>query len=158
MPERPNAVRRMPEYKVWSSMIQRCTNPRREKFASYGGAGIKVCFRWLDSFAHFLMDVGPRPEPGMQLDRFPDQKGNYEPGNVRWATKRQQNRNKRNNVFLTHEGKTLIMSDWAQRLDLPVETIFWRIKKGLSTEQVLSPKRLTGPGSGFTQRYSRRAK
>lgn len=81
------------EYHIWSAMIQRCTNPRNTDFHNYGGRGISVCQEWRDSFELFLNDVGRRPR-NLTLDRI-DNNGNYEPGNVRWATKSQQTRNSR---------------------------------------------------------------
>src|SRR3990167_6439811 len=77
------------EYQLLSGMIQRCMNPKRHKYSNYGGRGIKVCDRWLDSFEAFLADVGQRPSHDLTLDRI-DNDGNYEPGNVRWATAKQQ--------------------------------------------------------------------
>lgn len=76
-------------YSVWVSMIQRCTNKLNYAFARYGGRGIKVCDRWRSSFENFLNDVGKRPE-GYQLDRICND-GHYEPGNVRWASSKENN-------------------------------------------------------------------
>lgn len=90
-----------PEYRVWTGMIQRCTNPRRKAFPSYGGRGILVCQRWLNSFESFLADMGPRPSK-TSLDRI-NNDGNYEPGNCRWATNAEQSRNKRSNKLESHE-------------------------------------------------------
>lgn len=84
---------RSPTYGSWSAMIQRCTNPNHSSFQNYGGRGIKVCDRWF-RFKNFLTDMGDRPI-GCTLDRFPDNNGNYEPGNCRWATPKQQASNKR---------------------------------------------------------------
>jgi hypothetical protein len=86
-----------PEYRTWDAMIQRCTNPKNGKWHLYGGRGVKVCKRWM-KFDNFIADVGPKPEPKHQysIDRYPDNNGNYEPGNVRWATWSQQNSNLRN--------------------------------------------------------------
>lgn len=82
-----------PEYRVWKGIIQRCTNPNRASWPYYGGRGITVCDRWRYSFEDFFEDMGPRPA-GMSIDRI-DNDGNYEPGNVRWATSKQQVRNRR---------------------------------------------------------------
>ena len=84
-----------PEYAVWKMLKQRCLNPRARKYPDYGARGITVCERWRDSFVAFLADVGPRPGPGYSIDRFPDNDGNYEPGNVRWATAKEQAANRR---------------------------------------------------------------
>lgn len=84
----------MPEWGVWQGIKQRCRNPNYREFHYYGGRGIKVCDRW-DNFAYFYLDVGPRAHSQLSIDRFPDNNGNYEPGNARWATSKEQNNNKR---------------------------------------------------------------
>lgn len=76
-------------------MIKRCENPKNHAYPRYGGRGITVCPEWRSDFAAFLRDVGPRPSPDLSLDRI-DNNGNYEPGNVRWATAAQQAQNRRN--------------------------------------------------------------
>lgn len=76
------------EYRVWSTMRQRCSNPKNAKYPLYGGRGIVVCDRWND-FALFLADMGPRPSPRYSIDRFPNNDGNYEAGNCRWANPKQ---------------------------------------------------------------------
>src|SRR5262245_9224337 len=83
-----------PTYLSWKAMRRRCLEPGHHKFPSYGGAGVKVCERWHDSFANFLADMGERP-PGKTLDRWPDPAGDYEPGNCRWATALEQRHNHR---------------------------------------------------------------
>lgn len=82
-----------PEYRSWQGMMQRCNDPNSTSYANYGGRGISVCARWHD-FRNFYADMGARPE-GMTLDRFPDNDGNYELGNCRWATGSEQRSNQR---------------------------------------------------------------
>ena len=82
------------EYRAWAHMRDRCYNPRRKDYRHYGGRGITVCPRWRESFQAFFDDMGPKPSPDLTLDRK-DNDGNYEPGNVRWATRSQQNSNQR---------------------------------------------------------------
>lgn len=83
----------LPEYHVWKSMRQRCKNPNDKHFADYGGRGINVCRAW-DDFKAFYADLGPRPSDNHSIDRI-DVDGNYEPGNVRWATATEQRLNQR---------------------------------------------------------------
>lgn len=83
------------EYRIWAGMLNRCYNPNVERYPIYGGRGIKVCQKWRENFASFLADVGRRPSPLHSIDRYPDNDGDYRPGNVRWATKYQQRTNQR---------------------------------------------------------------
>lgn len=84
-----------PEWRTWISMRRRCTDPDSTGYENYGGRGISVCQRWLGSFEAFLTDVGRRPSDKYTIDRYPDNDGNYEPTNVRWATRSQQRANQR---------------------------------------------------------------
>lgn len=85
------------EYIIWAGMIQRCQNPNHQSYALYGGRGISVCDRWLGEggFENFLDDMGPAPSAAHQIDRFPNNDGDYEKSNCRWATIKQQARNRR---------------------------------------------------------------
>jgi hypothetical protein len=84
------------EYVAWASMISRCERPTYKGFARYGGRDIKVCERWRDSFDNFLTDMGRKPTSQHSLDRYPNNDGNYEPGNCRWATPKEQANNRLN--------------------------------------------------------------
>jgi hypothetical protein len=131
-----------PMHNLWGSMISRCENPKHEAYENYGGRGIKVCERWHD-FVNFNKDVGPRPSPSHSLDRI-DNSGNYEPGNCRWATTRQQCRNTRVNRMLTFKGRTLCVISWAEEVNKPVNAIYCRLDRGWTTEDALTrPLRVT---------------
>lgn len=102
-----------PEYKAWQSMLQRCENSKCPEFSDYGERGISVCRRWHD-FELFFSDVGKRPGPGYSLDRFPDNNGDYKPDNVRWATWKQQHRNKRSNTHIVIDGVSRCIAEWCE--------------------------------------------
>lgn len=116
------------EYRIWGLMLQRCENPRNPGYHKYGGRGISVCSRWHE-FESFLADMGPRPSPAHSLDRYPDNNGNYEPGNCRWATLREQAKNKRNNLWLEFNGERLHLADWARRLGIGAPSLRVRLKR-----------------------------
>lgn len=132
MPKHPNATHGLtesPEYRSWCSMKARCCNPRNPSYARYGGRGITVCPRWLDSFENFLADVGNRPGPKYTIDRFPNNDGNYEPGNVRWATAQEQSRNRRSNRVIEFGGASRTVAEWADVLGVRYFTLVQRIKR-----------------------------
>lgn len=119
------------------AMIDRCHNPANPQFKDYGGRGVTVCQRWLDSPAAFIGDIGPRPA-GMTLDRIDNGKG-YEPGNVRWATRAEQQRNRRTNVMVDVDGVRLPLVDACALRGLSYKAVQKRISmRGWSPEEALS--------------------
>ena len=121
---------------VWMGMRCRCSNEGGVAFKHYGGRGIVVCERW-ESFDAFASDMGERPSRDHSLDRI-DNDGPYSPENCRWATMAEQTRNKRSNVFLTLNGETLIVADWAARTGIPHWTIRRRKRAGWTDERSLT--------------------
>lgn len=131
-----------PEYMSWLSMVSRCTNPKDASFHRYGGRGIKVCQEWVDNFSAFYSHIGDRPT-GHTLDRIDNNK-DYEPGNVRWSTIHQQNRNTRRNLYIEYDGQRLVVADWAKKLGIPQATILYRLRNNKPISDVLSPAPLHG--------------
>lgn len=127
-----------PEYKIWKGIIQRCHNPKSGGFYLYGGRGIHVCDGWrgVGGYEAFLAHLGSKPSPQHEIDRI-DSNGHYEPGNVRWSTRKEQARNLRRNVFLTAHGQTKQISQWAEDLKIPKSTIRGRLSRGKSPEQAV---------------------
>jgi hypothetical protein len=118
------------EFRRWIHMRARCYDPKCKRFKDYGGRipPITVCDRWRHSFENFLTDMGLCPS-GMTIDRK-DNNGNYEPGNCRWATTKEQNNNKRNNNRLTLNGRTQTASQWSEELGGSRELVRMRLRKG----------------------------
>src|SRR4051812_29239940 len=110
------------EYYVWQSMIQRCFRLKHPKYRLYGARGITVCDRWKKSFDIFLEDMGRRPKKGYSLDRI-NNDGNYEPGNCRWATPKEQNRNSRRNRVIEFAGNSMPVSEWAEKIGVHKDTL-----------------------------------
>ena len=126
-----------PEYKAWRQMINRCTKPHNHAYPQYGGRGIKICSRWLESFENFYADMGPRPNDKHSLDRI-NNDGNYEPHNCRWAVSFDQMNNRRNCHYLTFNGQTLTIKQWAMKMGIGDTTIHQRLKLGWSVERALT--------------------
>jgi hypothetical protein len=132
------------EYRAWSRMLERCRNPNDRSFKWYGGRGIKVCEEWQGDggFERFMEHVGHRPSDRHSLDRI-DNDGNYEPGNVRWATKKEQQRNRRTNNVLTIDGVTKCVAEWAEESPVPESTIRGRLERGWRPWDAVFAKRRT---------------
>ena len=121
--------RTAPEYRAWQQMLGRCYRATNPNFRNYGGRGIKVAPEWQSDFVVFLRDVGPRPSSRHSLDRFPENNGDYRPGNVRWATKKQQNRNQRRNVWVRINGVRMTLVEATEGLGLNYGTVNARLNK-----------------------------
>lgn len=115
-------------------MRERCLSPKHHNFQNYGGRGITICERWSD-FESFLSDMGERLD-GLTLDRI-DVNGNYEPANCRWATRKQQTRNRRNTVHVEFEGETRILGELCETHHVSYDLVFERLRKGWRIEDAL---------------------
>lgn len=121
-----HGMTKTPEFRAWTGMIQRCYNANHSAHPRYGGRGIKVCDRWVDSFENFFEDMGARPRKGT-LDRI-DNNGDYTPENCRWATRKDQANNRSSNHLITACGETKTISEWAKALGTSDSTIRNRIR------------------------------
>lgn len=126
-----------PLHHVWRAMISRCFCPTDSSYHKYGGRGISVCERWRESFVDFLSDMGERPSKGQSLDRFPNNNGNYEPGNVRWATQKEQCRNTRRTLKFTWRGALKSLSDICDSVGVSRNKIYNRLHRGWSLERAM---------------------
>lgn len=122
---------------IYNMMKDRCHNPKGVSYHLYGGRGIAVCARWSDSFLHFVEDMGLPPSNKHQIDRI-DNNGGYEPNNCRWATPKEQSRNRRTNHILRYNGKELPVSAWAEESGIPVGTLYARLRAGWSVEKMIA--------------------
>ena len=126
------------EFVIWHTMKARCYNPEATGYERYGGAGVVMCDEWRESFDAFYRDMGPRPSKEHSVDRYPDRSGNYEPKNTRWATRKQQGRNKRTNVIFTLNGISKTCIEWSEIVGIDPLTLQARRYRGWSDEDVLT--------------------
>lgn len=133
-----------PEYQAWLAAKARCSRKNLPGYALYGGRGITVCDRWINSFENFIADMGARPSPKHSLDRI-DVNGNYSPENCRWATIAVQTRNRRSNVWVTVNGRKLTAKDAALELGIGAAIIYRRLSDGWSIDDVRSHYRPDAP-------------
>lgn len=116
------------EYRTWSRLRDRCNNPRNRDYPGYGGRGIGYHSSW-ESYACFLADVGYKPFPGAELERIDNDKG-YSADNCRWATRTEQNRNKRNTRWVLLQGRKISLAEAAETVEVNYSTLLSRIARG----------------------------
>jgi hypothetical protein len=126
------------EYKIWRGIKVRCSNPNlQERWKKYGGRGISICEEWRNDFAAFFAHVGLRPSPKHSIERVCND-GDYEPGNVRWATAQEQARNRRTTLKLTWRETTKSAAEWANFVGIPTYLLYSRLKRGWTIERSLT--------------------
>ncbi len=133
-----------PEYKVWEAMKRRCLSNKCSAYPDYGGRGIKVCERWIHSFENFISDMGKRPSNLYCIERK-ENNGNYEPGNCKWATRKEEARNTRRNHLIEIKGETKSLAEWVEIYQMPYGAVKLRIRRRKwSPERALTePVRIT---------------
>lgn len=146
---RTHGMKSSPEYYVWTSMKQRCLNPKVRNFNQYGGRGITVCPRWNGSFEAFFEDMGPRPSDQHSIDRI-DNDGSYEPSNCAWKVKADQDRNRRSNIMVSVDGVEMVLIDACAVLGVDYNRTRRRLKQGLSIDEI---RRLEANGERAPRRY-----
>lgn len=127
---------RSSEYTTWVNMIQRCTNPKNPQWGRYGQRGIRIHQAWFD-FENFFDDMGSRPSPKHTIDRI-DNDGDYEAGNCRWATPREQGRNQSRNKFIEHDGVRRCVAEWAEVVGINDSTLRARLSHGWEIGRALT--------------------
>lgn len=130
-----------PEYAAWLSMKERCYNPKTHGFKNWGGRGIKVCNRWMESFENFFEDMGVRPSSKHSLDRFPNNEtGDYELGNCRWATKKEQANNRRSFIrnAIEYDNRKNSLRAWCREVGVNYQNAVYRLRTGWPLEKVFT--------------------
>lgn len=124
-------------YVTWMAMRWRCAPGNAEENPRYAGKGVKVCRQWEESFENFLKDMGERPK-GKTIDRI-DHDGNYTKENCRWATPKQQARNRGNSIMVMFFGRNVFAVDIANEYSIPITTLRRRINQGYKDESLVEP-------------------
>lgn len=117
------------EYRTWRHIKERCGNPANRDYKNYGARGIAVCGRWMESFANFYADMGPRPTARHTIERL-NNDGPYAPDNCAWKPRAEQNANRRNTRQLTHAGATRTVQEWARLMGVDWKLIDGRLRYG----------------------------
>jgi hypothetical protein len=137
-------------------MKTRCDSEKCKEYPNYGGRGIYVCDRWKNSFENFLADVGYRASERFTIERI-DVNGHYEPGNCEWVLKTEQNRNKRNTVYVTYKGKKTKLLDVILELGISRAVVQNRLALGWPLEVAMAaPLRTRYKGAGREHIYKRK--
>jgi hypothetical protein len=152
-------ISKMPEYPIWQGMRNRCFNPNVESYPLYGGRGITVCDRWCigdgeqTGFECFFADIGPRPSKVHSLDRV-DPDGNYQPGNVRWASNLEQANNRRKTRTVTYLGREMALTDAVRAAGSVIhhEAAWIRIRTGWTVERSVETPRIHESGNSNARR------
>jgi len=134
---RTHMMGRTPEYYAWAAMLQRCYNPNNNYYKRYGARGISVCERWRNSFSDFYSDMGAKPSELLSIDRI-NNDGNYEPSNCRWATQKEQTRNRSVTKKLEFRGEIKPLAEWAEIVGMPRKIVKDRILNGWSINDALT--------------------
>ena len=135
---RTHGMCNVPEYNAWCHMRSRCNNPSDRVYALYGGRGITVCDRWLNSFENFYADMGPKPGARYSIDRM-NNDGDYEPNNCQWTTAKNQNRNRRTNKLVQYLGREVCIAEASELSGIQPGTLLKRIRLGWSGEDLFLP-------------------
>lgn len=133
-----HGMTKSPEYSTWKAMITRCRNPRSKDYRRWGGSGVSIYPGWEESFEEFFRYMGKKPSPEHTIDRYPNRSGNYEPGNVRWATPTEQARNRVNNLDVSHNGETKCIAEWAEIHGVKYSTLIQRLARHVPFELAVS--------------------
>jgi hypothetical protein len=142
---------RSKEVYAYQKMLGRCYSERSAQYKNYGARGIVVCEQWRASVAQFLADMGPAPSPAHSLERL-DVDGNYCPENCVWATAKEQQRNRRNNLRVEWKGETRPLAEWCEKLGLSYARTHARLRKGQPVS-VAFDSRLMPPGPNSRLRH-----
>ena len=139
--KRGNGTHKGLTYKSWIAAKQRCTNPHNHNYKNYGGRGIKMCDKWLNSYDKFLNDMGERPSKEYTLDRI-DVNGNYEPSNCKWSTHIEQSNNRRCCHYIEINNDKVTVTEFARMYNLNLSNTNYELRKGLSPDEIIRKYRI----------------
>lgn len=135
-----HGLRGTPEYNLWKGVKARCLNPNDNSYKNYGGRGITIHPEWAQNFLSFLEGIGQRPHPTATIERKDNRLG-YVPGNVVWATRKQQNRNRRSNKVVEFKGQTMCLAELQEVTGASAKAIGQRLRRGMALEKAIAFQR-----------------